>query len=81
MKKRKATAPAPVDDFRPFYLKGGKLWVPYRSGNEWYLHYLEPETAWLGINNAVRVLCSTGEVVPFALKALRNGSPEGKRAG
>ena len=69
MGKHRARAPAPMDDFRPFYLKNGKLWVPYRSGDDWLLHFLEPEKAWLAVNNAVGIPGNAGQVVPFAWNA------------
>lgn len=77
MSKSSAPKPAPIDDFRPFYLKDGKLWVPYRSGDDWYLHYMTPETTWLGVNNALAVLGNAGVVVPFAMAALKGRKREG----
>jgi hypothetical protein len=70
MSKRRNRAPAAMDDFRPLYLKDGKLWVPYRSGDDWYLHYLTPDKAWLVINNALAVVGKTGVVVPFTMATL-----------
>lgn len=75
MGKRSRDAPASIDDFAPFYIKNGKLWVPYRSGDDWHLHFLTPEKTWLGINYALAVVGHAGKVVPFALNALRKGEP------
>lgn len=71
MGKRFKGAPASMDDFAPFYLKGGKLWVPYQSGDDWHLHFIDPLKTWKAINYAIAVIGNAGVVVPFALSALR----------
>lgn len=72
MAKHRGRAPASMDDFQPFYRKNGLLWVPYKSGDDWHLHYVTPEKAWQAINFALPVLRDAGVVIPFAIAALKS---------
>lgn len=71
MGKMRDAAPVEVDDFEPFYRKAGKLWVPYYAGGKLRLHTLDYRTAWKGVGYALRVLSASGEIVPFAMKAMQ----------
>jgi hypothetical protein len=75
MTKHSARAPVPVDDFEPFYIREGLLWVPYISGGKTRIHTLMPEMAFKGISYALKVLGSSGKVVPFTLRALKRDRP------
>lgn len=71
MSKHRACAHVTIEDFEPFYLREGMLWVPYKSGAKMHLHRLTPEMAFKGIGYALKVLSHSGTVVPFTLRALR----------
>lgn len=63
--------PTPVDDFEPFYLKEGLLWVPYLSCGKLRIHTITPAITFKGIGFALKVLGSTGNVLPFTRAAFR----------
>lgn len=77
MGKQRKCAPAAMDEFRPLYRKDGLIWVPYRSGDTWHLHYLTPETVLQGVCYALPLVTGGGKIIPFALGSLR-GNQNGK---
>lgn len=70
------TAPVLIENFDPFYLRNGLVWVPYydQAGHQ-YLHCLTPEVVIKGMDCATAVLCLRN-IIPFAARLL---SGEGER--
>lgn len=70
MRKHDARAPVLVEDFAPFYMRTGLLWIPYISREKQYLHCLTPQIAFKGIELALKCLGAGGKIIPFAARAL-----------
>jgi len=62
-----------IEDFAPFHIRKGQLWVPYLGNGVWRMHSMDPLTAWKGVGFVLRACGGGGKVVPFALEALRRG--------
>lgn len=72
MAKREC-APVGIDDFEPFYLKRGLIWVPYTDveANKRML-FLSPATALKGCGFVAGLVgANTNNIIPFVAQALQ----------
>ena len=66
MGKRAAEQSCLIQDFKPFMLKKGLLWIPYTCCGQSFEHCMTPQIALKGVANALALLSQKGgEVLPF----------------
>ena len=66
MGKRASEQSCLIQDFKPFVMKKGLLWIPYTCCGQSFEHCMTPEVALKGVANALALLGPNGgEVLPF----------------
>jgi hypothetical protein len=66
MGKRASEQSCLIQDFKPFVMKKGLLWIPYTCCGQSFEHCMTPEVALKGVANALALLSPVGsQALPF----------------